>query len=57
MELIVIKLVVDDFDSAYDATTHLIKLGSQKIALLSTIHNLSVGKLRFGRIPKSTFRC
>ena len=37
------KVVVDDFDSAYDATSHLIKLGSEKIALLSTIQNLSVG--------------
>ena len=40
------KVVVDDFDSAYDATTHLINLGCKKIALLSTINNLSVGKLR-----------
>lgn len=40
------KVVVDDFDSSYDATNHLIKLGSKKIALLSTINNLSVGKLR-----------
>ena len=47
------KVVVDDFDSAYDATTHLIKLGSKKIALLSTIHNLSVGKLRFEGYQKA----
>lgn len=47
------KVVVDDFDSAYDATTHLIKLGSKKIALLSTIHNLSVGKLRLEGYQKA----
>ena len=47
------KVVVDDFDSAYDATTHLIKLGGKKIALLSTIHNLSVGKLRFEGYQKA----
>lgn len=40
------KVVVDDFDSAYDATNHLIKIGCKKIALLSCIDNLSVGKLR-----------
>ena len=47
------KVVVDDFDSAYDATSHLIKIGSKKIALLSTIHNLSVGKLRFEGYQKA----
>ncbi|MEL1246664.1 LacI family DNA-binding transcriptional regulator [Flavobacterium helocola] len=47
------KVVVDDFDSAYDATSHLIKLGSQKIALLSTIQNLSVGKLRLDGYKKA----
>ena len=47
------KVVVDDFDSAYDATSHLIKLGSKKIALLSTIHNLSVGKLRLDGYKKA----
>ncbi|CAM3790204.1 LacI family DNA-binding transcriptional regulator [Flavobacterium cucumis] len=47
------KVVVDDFDSAYGATSHLIKLGSKKIALLSTIHNLSVGKLRVDGYQKA----
>lgn len=47
------KVVVDDFDSAFDATTHLIKLGSKKIALLSTINNLSVGKLRLEGYKKA----
>lgn len=47
------KVVVDDFDSAYDATNHLIKLGSKKTALLSTIQNLSVGKLRLEGYKKA----
>lgn len=40
------KVVVDDLDSAFDATNHLIKTGCKKIALFSSIDNLSVGKLR-----------
>lgn len=40
------KVIVDDFDSAMDATEHLINLDCKKIALFSAINNLSVGKLR-----------
>jgi len=40
------KVVVDDFESSFEATKHLIALGCKRIALLSTIDNLSVGKLR-----------
>jgi LacI family transcriptional regulator len=40
------KVIVDDFDSAFDATQHLINIGCKKIALFSSIDNLSVGKLR-----------
>jgi LacI family transcriptional regulator len=40
------KVVVDDFDSALNATQHLIDLGCKKIALFSSVDNLSVGKLR-----------
>ena len=40
------KVIVDDFESAVNATEHLIKTGCKKIALLSAIDNLSVGKLR-----------
>lgn len=40
------KVVVDDYESAVNATEHLIQSGCKKIALLSTIDNLSVGKLR-----------
>lgn len=40
------KVVVDDFDSAYNSTQYLIDLGCKNIALLSSVDNLSVGKLR-----------
>jgi LacI family transcriptional regulator len=40
------KVIVDDFESAVNATEHLIKSGCKNIALLSAIDNLSVGKLR-----------
>lgn len=40
------KVIVDDFDSAVDATNHLIKLNCRNIAMVSAINNLSVGKLR-----------
>jgi LacI family transcriptional regulator len=40
------KVIVDDYDSAIHATKHLIKTNCKKIALLSSIDNLSVGKLR-----------
>ncbi len=40
------KVIVDDLESAINATEHLIKTGCKKIALLSSIDNLSVGKLR-----------
>jgi LacI family transcriptional regulator len=40
------KVIVDDFDSAVFAMNHLIKTNCRNIALLSTIDNLSVGKLR-----------
>lgn len=41
------KVVVDDFDSALDSTQRLIDLGCKNIALLSSVDNLRVGKLRF----------
>lgn len=40
------KVIVDDFDSGHNATQHLINLGCKNIALISTINNLSVGRLR-----------
>ncbi len=40
------KVVVDDEDAAINATEHLIKTGCRRVALFSSIDNLSVGKLR-----------
>lgn len=40
------KVIVDDEDAAINATEHLIQSGCRRIALLSSIDNLSVGKLR-----------
>ena len=40
------KVIVDDFDSAINATQHLLDTGCKKIALFSTIDKLSVSKLR-----------
>ena len=58
------KVIVDDYDSAVHAMNHLIATGCKNIALLSTIDNLSVGKLRAegymaalqekGMVPKGT---
>ena len=47
------KVIVDDLDSAFDATNHLIKIGCRKIALLSTIDNISVGQLRLKGFKKA----
>ena len=40
------KVIVDDTDSAINATEYLLKTGCKKIALLSSINNLNVGQLR-----------
>jgi LacI family transcriptional regulator len=40
------KVIVDDFDSAINATNHLIDTGCKNIALFSTIKQLSVSNLR-----------
>jgi LacI family transcriptional regulator len=40
------KVIVDDFDSGHNATQNLIDLGCRNIALISSVDNLSVGKLR-----------
>jgi LacI family transcriptional regulator len=45
-EVVCDKVVVDDFDSALNATQHLINTGCKNIALFSSVDNLSVGKLR-----------
>ncbi|WP_298545321.1 LacI family DNA-binding transcriptional regulator [uncultured Aquimarina sp.] len=40
------KVIVDDKDASKTAIQHLIKTGCKKIAVISTIFDLSVGKLR-----------
>jgi len=45
-DIICDKVIVDDFDSALNATQHLINTGCKNIALFSSVDNLSVGKLR-----------
>jgi len=40
------KVIVDDFQGAYNATLHFIRNNLKKIALISTIDNLNIGKLR-----------
>ncbi|MGV7107252.1 LacI family DNA-binding transcriptional regulator [Flavobacterium sp. U410] len=52
-EVICDKVIVDDFDSAFDATNHLIKTGCKKIAVVNSIPNLSVVKLRLEGFEKA----
>ncbi len=40
------KVVVDDFDGAYRAVTHLIKTGCRKIVHFATTHRLLIGRNR-----------
>lgn len=40
------KVIVDDFQGAYNATKHFIQNDQKRIALISTIDNLNIGKLR-----------
>ncbi|WP_420600898.1 LacI family DNA-binding transcriptional regulator [Flagellimonas sp.] len=40
------KIVVDDFEAGYNTTKYLLKTGCTKIAVVSSIYNSSVGKLR-----------
>lgn len=40
------KIIIDDFDGAYRAASHLIKTGRKNIAFLSTIALTSIGELR-----------
>lgn len=40
------KVVVNDEEGAFHATSHLIKSGCKNVAVISVIDNLSVGKLR-----------
>ena len=47
------KVVVDDFNDAYLATKHLVDLGCKKLALVSTIQFLGVGKTRVKGFKKA----
>lgn len=47
------KIIVDDEQGAYNATTHLLNSGCKKIALISEIHKISVGKLRYSGYNKA----
>ncbi len=40
------KVIIDDFEASNKAVNNLIKKGRKKIAFISTIHDLNVGKLR-----------
>ncbi|SHH09495.1 LacI family DNA-binding transcriptional regulator [Flagellimonas flava] len=40
------KIVVDDFEAGYKTTKYLLQTGCKKIAIVSSIFNSSVGKLR-----------
>ncbi len=40
------KVIVNDLEGAFHATKHLITTGCKRVALISVIDNLSVGKLR-----------
>jgi len=47
------KVVVDDFDAAYNATKFLLNQGRKKIALISTLNDLNIGKLRINGYKKA----
>ncbi|WP_435133408.1 LacI family DNA-binding transcriptional regulator [Formosa sp. A9] len=41
------KIIIDDLNAAADAVSYLVKQGCKRIAFVSPLNNLSVGKLRF----------
>ncbi|RNC88650.1 MAG: LacI family transcriptional regulator [Allomuricauda sp.] len=47
------KVIVDDFEASYKTTRHLIKTGCRNVAVVSTIFNSSVGKLRIEGYKKA----
>ncbi len=47
------KVIVDDFEAGYKTTKHLFKTGCKCIAIVSTIFNSSVGKLRIDGYKKA----
>ncbi|ETN96492.1 LacI family DNA-binding transcriptional regulator [Zhouia amylolytica] len=40
------KVIIDDFNGAFEATTHLIRTGCKNIAIISPLDNLNIGKQR-----------
>jgi LacI family transcriptional regulator len=47
------KVIVDDFEAAFEATKHLLKIGCKTIVILSPLHDSSVGKLRLKGYQKA----
>ena len=47
------KVVINDCDAAYEATNFLIKLKRKKIALISTLNDLNIGKSRIRGYKKA----
>lgn len=45
-EILTDKVIIDDFTAAYDAVNFLVSNGASKIALITTVDYVSVGKLR-----------
>lgn len=45
-EILTDKVIIDDFTAAYDAVNFLVLNGASKIALITTVDYVSVGKLR-----------
>lgn len=45
-EILSDKVIIDDFTAAYDAVNFLVSNGARKIALITTVDYVSVGKLR-----------
>lgn len=52
-EVLCDKVIVDDVEAAYNATSYFIKNNRKKIALVSIISNTSVGKLRIEGYKKA----
>jgi LacI family transcriptional regulator len=48
-----VKITTDDYESAYNATRHLIECGCKKIAYLFALNNLVTGRNRFAGYQKA----
>ncbi|MFI8605061.1 LacI family DNA-binding transcriptional regulator [Cellulophaga baltica] len=47
------KIIIDDFNCAYNATVHLIKTGCKNIAIVSVLHDLGIVKDRISGYKKA----